>query len=884
MTRFRLFPLLTLPFLLAAFLPLRAQRPNPLPNPKAAYWNPQLPPQVRARDLVQAMTLAEKVSQMQSAAPAIPRLGVPAYNWWNEGLHGDARAGLATVFPQAIGLAAAWNVPLMRQIGDVIATEARARYNRAITRGVHSRYHGLTFWTPNINLVRDPRWGRGQETYGEDPFLTGHLAVAYIRGLQGDNPHYLKVVATPKHFALYSGPEPLRHSLSSNGSARDLRWTYLVAFHQAIVDGHADSLMCSYNAVNGIPSCADADLLTTILRHDWGFQGYVVSDCGAIGNIVHGHHYAATVPQADADAVQAGTDLNCGDPGANNSMAFAYAQLGQAVQQGLLSPAAINRAVTRLFTARFRLGMFDPAAIVPYDRIPFSVVDSPAHRRLALLAAEQSIVLLKNAPGKDGHRLLPLSPSLGRIAVIGPAADYPDELLGNYFGIPSRLITPLAGMEQQFPGKISYAQGSLYTAFSPALIPAAALPGGVTGEFYAQPNFSGAPAVTRHTPQLYFRWAMHNQEIVAKIPHAAFAARWTATLRPAFSGLYRLGLTRVPCNNCTGRDQARLYVNGQLLVTNDQPGIWQKDTVFAPLPLTAGHAYHLRVDYRQNRGGAGLELVWQPPAAGLLRQAVAAARRSQAVVLFVGLNSNLEGEEMPLRIPGFNGGDRTRLTLPAPQQRLVRAILATGKPVVVVLCSGSAMAVKAAAAAAPAMLEAWYGGEYGGTAIARVLSGAYNPSGHLPVTFYQSVRQLPPFTDYSMNGRTFRYFHGRPLFPFGYGLSYTTFQFSAPRVETVAPGVYRVSATVANTGRRPGDVVAQLYVHDAAAPDQAIRDLRGFRRLRLKAEQHARVAFTLRAASLGLKTPLAAPLRVTIGDGQPLNAWPGVSFVQASIR
>ncbi|MGH9536117.1 MAG: glycoside hydrolase family 3 C-terminal domain-containing protein [Terriglobales bacterium] len=847
----------------------RAQRPNPLPNPTAAYWNPKLPARARAADLVRQMTLAEKISEMENRAAAIPRLGVPAYNYWSEGLHGVARAGIATVFPQAIGLAAMWNAPLQHRIGRVIATEARAKHNRDVRRGIYSRYHGLTFWAPNINLVRDPRWGRGQETYGEDPYLTGHLAVAYVRGMQGDNPHYLEVVATPKHFALYSGPEPLRHSMSSHGTPRDLRWTYLAAFRQVIEQGRADSVMCSYNAVNGIPSCADAFLLRTHLRQDWGFGGFVVSDCGAIANIAFGHHYTATVPQADADAVKAGTDLSCGR---------AYTQLGAAVRQGLISVAAINRAVTRLFTARFRLGMFDPPAMVPYDHIPFSQVDSPAHRRLALQAAEEGIVLLKNQGG-----LLPLSPSVRSIAVIGPAANFPDELLGNYYGIPSRLITPLAALERQFPGKVHFAQGSLYTAFSPAMIPPQALPGGVRGQFFASSSFSGSPAVTQRLPQLYFRWDMRNPAVVARIPRAAFAARWTATLRPRFTGVYQLGLTRLHCDRCAGHDLARLYVNGRLLVTNSQPRISQRTTVYAPLRLVAGRTYRLRVDYLQEGGGAGLELVWQPPAAGLLQRAVAVARRSQVVALFVGLNSNLEGEEMPLKIPGFNGGDRTTLRLPALQRKLVRAILATGKPVVVVLCSGSAVALNQAAAQAPALLEAWYGGEYGGTAIARVLAGAYNPGGHLPITFYRSVKQLPPFTDYSMNGRTYRYFKGRPLFPFGYGLSYTTFQFSAPRVRQTAPGVYRVSATVANTGRRGGDVVAQLYVHDSAAPDQAMRNLRGFRRLSLAAGQRQRIAFTFRASSLGLATPLRSPLRFSIGDGQPLTAWPGVSYAQVSV-
>jgi beta-glucosidase len=674
------------------------------------YKDPDLTAEKRAADLVSRMTLEEKVLQMQNGAPAIPRLDIPAYDWWNEALHGVARAGQATVFPQAIGLAATWDTSLMRRIADGISTEARAKYNEFIRNDDHRRYHGLTFWSPNINIFRDPRWGRGQETYGEDPFLTGRMAVAFIQGLQGDDPHYYKVIATAKHFAVHSGPESTRHSFDARPSERDLEQTYLPAFRAALVEGKADSVMCAYNRLDGVPACASDDLLVKRLRGQWGFQGYVVSDCGAVADIYRGHKFKPNAAEASAAAVKAGTDLTCGTE---------YRALAEAVQNGLITEQEIDRSLERLFTARFKLGMFDPPERVPFSQIPYSENDSAAHRQLALEAARESIVLLKN----DGT--LPLKPSVRRIAVVGPSAADAEALLGNYNGTPSKSVTPREGIETLFAGKaeVRYAAGAPYTS------------------------------------------------------------------------------------------------------------------------------------------GASAE--------GLLAEAVDLIKDSDVAILCVGLNPRLEGEEMRVAIPGFAGGDRTDIELPEPQRKLIEAAVATGKPVVVVLSSGSALAVNYAAQHAAAVLQLWYGGEEAGTALAETLSGANNPAGRLPVTFYKSASQLPPFDDYSMNGRTYRYFKGEVLYPFGFGLSYSKFVYSGLRAKRTGV-VGSVSVQVKNDSAVEGDEVVQLYV---STKGDSIRDLRGFERVHLKPGETREVSFTI--AELPKQK-----VRLTAGGGQPLGR---SSFVKGSL-
>ncbi len=807
----------------------------------AAYLNPDLPAAKRAADLVGRMTLEEKAGQMQNAAPAIERLGIPAYDWWNEALHGVARAGLATVFPQAIGMAAMFDTDLMHRIGEAISTEARAKYNDAIRRGNHGRYYGLTFWSPNVNIFRDPRWGRGQETYGEDPYLTSRLAVEFIRGLQGDDSHYLKVDAMAKHFAVHSGPETSRHEFNVHPSERDLEDTYLPAFRASVEEGKAAAVMCAYNSVDGVPACASEALIGKTLRGAWGFTGYVVSDCGAVGDISGGHKYKATLPEAAAAAVRAGTDLDCGRE---------YRTLVEAVKGGWIEEKEIDRALERLFEARFRLGMFDPAARAPFSRIGMEEVDSAEHRALALKAAKESMVLLKNTGA------LPLGARVRRIVVTGPGANDPETLLGNYNGIPSHITTPLAGMEEEFAGKakVEFTQGSTFTEQSSALVPAAVLEGGLEAEYFDNAEMSGKAAVERKERGLYFRWDMQGAEFAARIPHDAFSARWTGVLRVGKAGEYGLGTTRLRCGDCKGNDSARVYLDGRLMGEDGARASWWPRTAESKVHLEAGRDYKLRVEYRQNGGGAGLELVWNPPAAQMLEEAVEGAKAADVTVAFVGLNAELEGEEMKNAIPGFAGGDRTAIGLPAAQEQLLHALFETGKPVVVVLLNGSALAVNEAEARAAAILEAWYPGQDGGTAIAQTLTGENNPAGRLPVMFYRSVEDLPPFDDYSMRGRTYRYFTGKPLFAFGTGLSYSKFEYTERKVDRArGDGKIGVSVRVRNASARDGDEVVRVYVKGDGTDGGALRELRGFRRVHLKAGESRVVELAVDPGRAGVK-------------------------------
>ncbi|MBV9302413.1 MAG: glycoside hydrolase family 3 C-terminal domain-containing protein [Acidobacteriaceae bacterium] len=830
------------------------------------YNDPNLPPERRAASIVSRMTLEEKVSQMQNVAPAISRLGVPAYDWWNEALHGVARAGLATVFPQAIGLAATWDTGLQFRIASIISTEARAKYNDAISHGNHGRYYGLTFWSPNINIFRDPRWGRGQETYGEDPHLTAQMAIQFIRGMQGDNPQYFKTIATSKHFAVHSGPERLRHAFNVQPSERDLQETYLYAFRETVESADVASLMCAYNAVDGAPACASSSLLKNNLRESWKFKGYVVSDCGAIDDIYGGHRFADSPAKASALAVKAGTDLECGK---------AYRALVEAVQKGYISEGEIDRSVERLFAVRFRLGMFDPPDRVPFSKIGTDQVASEAHRKVALEAAEKSIVLLKN----EDH-LLPLEHAPKNIAVIGPTADDPDALLGNYNGIPCGIITPLEGVQREFGDRsaVEFALGSTYVAGWTALIPQNALTPeinenkhGLLVEYFANEDLGGPPQLSRVEPRGYFNWEMQDSAVLRAVPRDHFSVRWSGYLRVPQSGEYRLGVIRPECHSCGRIDSARLYINGHLLMTDSQRPDEQMFPKTAAVQLEAAKPYTLRLDYSQKGGGGGLQLVWSPPAEAALKGAVELVKNSDLAILFLGLNSRLEGEESKLVISGFVGGDRTDIQLPEPQRNLLEAVLNTGKPVVLVLVNGSALAINLAKQKAKAILETWYGGQEAGTAIANTLSGRNNPAGRLPVTFYQSVDQLPPFTDYSMSNRTYRYFKGQPLYPFGFGLSYSTFTYSNVKLERSGNDTYRVSASVTNTSSREGDEVAQLYLSNQ---DGSNPRLIGFKRFRLTAGE-------ARTASFEVKTSELQGRVVTVSGGEPKTG--GVTFAQSGV-
>lgn len=820
----------------------------------------------RVAGLISQMTLEEKAAQMVFDAPAIERLGIPRYNWWNECLHGVGRAGLATVFPQAIGLAATWDPDLVHRIATATSDEARAKHHQALRNGIASIYTGLTFWSPNINIFRDPRWGRGQETYGEDPYLTACMGVAFVRGLQGDDPRYLKLVATPKHFAAHSGPELERHHFDARVGARDLWETYLFAFEACIREGHAASIMGAYNRLNGEPCCAHTTLLEKILRQAWGFEGFVVSDCGAIKDIYAHHRVAATPEEAAAMAVQAGCDLECGQT---------YHALVHAVQQGLLAEEALDRALRRLFRARFRLGMFDPPDQVPYAQIPYEVVNCPAHQELALQAARESIVLLKN----EGN-LLPLSGKIGSIAVIGPNANDAQVLLGNYNGTPARATTPLEGIRAKLSPttRLYYARGCDIAAGVPRLevIPSACLRSaegegeGLTGAYYANPIWAGKPAwrrvdrsidfVWKDTPPLTEKWGQ------------PFSVRWTGYLVPPVSGRYRIG--------ASGLSRYRLELDGRMIA--EYEGIHMPILQAEEVELEAGRFYPLRLDYASRGIDPQVRLLWALPQADSEAQALEVAAKAEVIVAVMGISPTLEGEEMPVRVEGFSGGDRTHIDLPEVQERLLRRLHALGKPIVLVLLNGSPLAVNWAAEHIPAIVEAWYPGQAGGQAIADVLFGDYNPAGRLPVTFYRSAEDLPPFEDYTVEGRTYRYFRGEALFPFGYGLSYTTFRLENLRLDRAVLGFgeeVTIRADVVNTGPRAGDEVVQLYVRweDAPCPSP-LKELKGFLRVSLQPGERRTVSFTLAADRLGRYdedgTYIVWPGRVEVGVGHSSQQLP----------
>lgn len=844
--------------------------------PSRGWLDPAVPLDLRVKRLISQLTLDEKAAQMHDQAPAIPRLGIPAYNWWNEGLHGVAFAGWATNFPQVIGMAATWDAPLVHRMAEVISTEARAKYNEAIRQHDHERFFGLTFWAPNINIFRDPRWGRGQETYGEDPYLTSRMAVAFVTGMQGDDPRYLRVVSTPKHFAVHSGPEPLRHQFNVDVSPHDLEDTYLPAFRAAVTQGHAQSVMCAYNAVDGVPACANHPLIEEHLRRDWHFSGYVVSDCGALNDVRTGHHYAPDAARAAAVSLAAGTDLECGF-----GQGRTYDALPAAVRDGLVREADLDTALTRLFRARFQLGMFDPPASFAYGRIPYSVVNSPEHRQLSLQAARESIVLLKNA-----HHLLPLKHKLHSIAVVGPTAELLQALQGNYNGPPPAPVFPVAGIEKRFAGtRIRYAQGATLVEGLPmpiehtALHPARGAGEGLTAEYFATPDLTGAPALTRVDRTVNFNW--DKAVPVPGLPRDHYSVRWTGSFVPPGLGDYQLGVRINYCYACQNAERFRLYIDGRLALTNTGQRTPERGAVFqAALHCADVRPHALRLEYLHGDGTAGIDLTWQAPAAVLREEALRAARASDVVIAFVGLSPNLEGEEMRVSLPGFSGGDRTSIDLPASQEALLEALGATGKPLVVVLQNGSALAVNWAAEHAGAILEAWYPGEEGGTAIAQVLAGDSDPGGRLPLTFYASTRQLPPFTDYSLKGRTYRYFPGKPLFAFGYGLSYTRFAYSGFKApaQVAAGQPVQVQGEVKNVGPVAGDEVAELYLTPPQGGGAPLRELVGFKRVHLARGESAHLAFTIDPRSLGLVDPegnriiLPGTYTLSLGGGQPTGS------------
>jgi len=824
------------------------------------FQDPSLSNEERINDLVSRMTLKEKVDQLVNSAPAIPRLGIPSYNWWNEALHGVARAGYATVFPQSITIANSWDEGLVFNVATAISDEGRAKYHEFQRRGKTGIYQGLTFWSPNINIYRDPRWGRGHETYGEDPLLTGKLGSQFVKGLQGDDPKYLKTVATAKHFAVHSGPEPTRHSFNAKVSEVDLHETYLPAFRSLIMDAGAYSVMGAYNMFRDYPCCANP-ILYGILRNDWNFKGYIVSDCWAIPDFYRHQNYVKDAAEAAAAAIKAGTDLECGSD---------YLNAIEAIERGILTEDDVDVAVKRIFTARFKLGMFDPDDMVPYAQIPFFVNTCDYHNSLSREAARKSIVLLKNQ-----DNILPLDKNLKTIAVIGPNADNFESLIGNYNAIPKDPVTLLEGIRNKLnpETKIIYAEGSDLAEgiHNLNVIPSRYLQTadgiqGAFGEYFNNRDMKGEPVFTRVDDHINFYWEHFSPH--ADMPDDDFGVKWTTYLTPPVSGTYALG--------AWGSSGYEMFLDGKEVIRfrNEHHAFHEEFTA----DLQAGKKYKIEVFYRNYAGDADMKLLWTPPRTDILGEAVDAAKQADAVILVLGLSQRLEGEEMNIKIDGFLGGDRTNIKLPAVQEELLNAVTATGKPVIVVLMNGGALAVNNAQEKASAILLAGYPGQQGGNAIADVIFGDYNPAGRLPVTYYKSVDQIPAFDNYDMQGRTYRYFTDEPLYPFGYGLSYTTFSYSDLTIpqKTAAGEKVTVKVTVKNTGNMEGDEVVQLYLTDEkASTPRPVRQLEGFKRITLAPGESKEVEFTLEPRQFSIinkkdeRVTESGYFTITVGGKQP---------------
>ena len=793
------------------------------------YKNADLPAADRAADLVSRLTLEQKVALMQNGSPAIPEFGIKAYDWWNEALHGVGRAGIATVFPQAIGMAASFDDALLLDVFTAVSDEARAKSAQYSENGGLRRYQGLTFWTPNVNIFRDPRWGRGQETYGEDPFLTSRMGVSVVNGLQGPaGSKYDKLHACAKHFAVHSGPEWNRHEFNAENIApRDLRETYLPAFKALVQEADVKEVMCAYNRYEDEPCCGSNRLLQQILRDEWGYKGIVVSDCWAINDFfTQGHHNTEPdAKHATAKAVLTGTDLECGS---------SYAQLVQAVNDGLIKESDIDVSITRLMTARFELGEMDDPSQVEWSKIPYSVVDSKEHRALALKMAQESMVLLKN------NGILPLN-TINKVVVMGPNANDSVMQWGNYNGTPSRTVTLLEAVKAT-GAKVEYMRGCDYASNSLALISlfsqtSASGQQGFDAQYWNNARAEGEPDVLRHnaTP---LRFSTGGATVFApNVNLENFAARYTSTFHANEDGQVAFYMQN--------QGQASISVNGRRVATGRNSTESRK--VYT-LDAKAGQDYEIVINYSCRSGLASLSFDLGYEEEVSVDKTVAACADADVVIFAGGISPSLEGEEMPVSIDGFRGGDRTKIELPAAQTELVKALKAAGKKVVFVNFSGSAMGLTDVEPACDAILQAWYPGEEGGNAVASVLYGTYNPGGRLPVTFYASTDQLPDFEDYSMKGRTYRYMTEKPLYPFGYGLSYSTFKYGKAKIRKDGDKVY-VTVNVKNTSKVDGDEVVQLYLRRPGDTEGPSHALRGFKRVSIPAGNSVDVEFELTSES-----------------------------------
>lgn len=827
-------------------------------------WDHQLPTEQRVKDVVSRLTLEEKVAQMLNAAPAIPRLGIPAYDWWNEVLHGVARTPFrVTVYPQAIAMAATWDTTSLRQMADYSALEGRAVHNKAIRLGrTNERYLGLTYWTPNINIFRDPRWGRGQETYGEDPFLTAMLGRAFVHGLQGDDPKYLKAAACAKHFAVHSGPEPSRHSDNFSPTDYDLWDTYLPAFKELITKANVAGVMCAYNALYGQPCCGSDPLMNDILRKQWNFTGYVTSDCWAIDDFFKYHKTHPDATSAAVDAVLHGTDVECGTD--------VYKSLLNGVNKGLIKEAQLDVSLERLFTTRYKLGMFDPPSIVKYAQTPESILESPAHQAHALKMARQSIVLLKNE-----NNTLPLRKNIKKIAVLGPNADNRISVLGNYNGIPSEIISALQGIKNKVGKDVEVIYEKAINFTNDTLLAYADVSKqlswnnqkGIQAEYFNNIELKGNPESVRMESKVDHFW-QEGENVISSIKANNFSARYSTNFTADKDGFITFEIE--------ADDGYRFLVNDQEVLNLWQRNRWGARTY--KLQIAKGVTYKLVLEYWQGEGKANVRL-----SAGNFERTnytalVNKIKDVDAIIYVGGISPQLEGEEMRVDYPGFNGGDRTSILLPSVQTDLLKTLKTINKPIVFVMMTGSAIAVPWEAQNIPAIVNAWYGGQSAGTAIADVLFGDYNPGGRLPVTFYKNDQDLPDFTSYDMTGRTYRYFKGEALYPFGYGLSYTTFKYNnykAPNNIQINKNI-TVQATVTNSGKIDGEEVAQLYISYPGIKEKApIRALKGFQRIALKAGESKTITFILTPEELSLVNEKGesyqpkGKLMISIGGGQP---------------
>ena len=821
------------------------------------------------------MTLAEKATQMQNNSAEVPRLKIPAYQWWSEALHGVINDGV-TEYPEPVGLAATFDAPGIHTMAAQIGIEGRITHVQNLREGHTGIMGGLDFWSPNLNIFRDPRWGRGQETYGEDPFLTGRMGVAYVTGLQGNDPKYYLAIATPKHYAVHSGPEPTRHFADVDVSKHDEVDTYEPAFRAAVVEGKAGSVMCAYNAINGQPACANQYLLQDQLRGKWGFQGYVVSDCDAVRDVAANHRFEPTQAQGAAISVIRGMDNECvtftsrfGEP-----VEKAYID---AVQQGYLPENVLDTSLIRLFTARIKLGMFDPPEMVRYTKIDEKELDSAEHRQHARKLANESMVLLKN----DG--LLPLKFGIKKIAVVGSLADQTRPLIGNYAGQPTHIVSIIDGLKAEFPNAtITFVPGTQFLRNDGTSIPDSLLTtidgkAGLKADYNegmrGGPGSETKPAsiMSRIEPNIKLTKEQLPSQVIER---KSFGVQWSSFLTPKESGEFLLGI------RCKGF--CRLTADGKQ-VTLTYGGGNELVSQVGRVHLEKGHKVELEFTYSARNGNVQAELIWTRANNAPSPEAVAAAKNADVVIAVVGITSQLEGEEMLVTEPGFLGGDRTSIDLPQPEEDLVEAVATVGKPLAVVLMNGSALSINWINEHANAVLDAWYPGEEGGAAVAETLSGKNNPAGRLPVTFYKGLDQLPNFEDYGMANRTYRYFSGKPLYPFGYGLSYTKFSYSELSVltKTIAAGQpVGADVTVTNTGNLAGDEVVQLYLKFPSMKGAPNVALRGFTRIHLGAGARQKVHFDLKPRDLEVVTEDGNPIiaqgdySITIGGGQPNTTAP----------